>query len=169
MAVASRRAARTAARGGLPNTLFVVAAAERLPAELLGVADELTIQFPWGSLLRGALALDTTASSGIASLLRPGASLTAVVSITPRDGLGVASLDEAGAAEALAGRWARHDLWLESVRPAGVDELKATGSTWARRLRAGETSERPAWRLTFRTYGGRSGSNGSHDVLAEAR
>ena len=58
MAEASRRAARPARRGGLPNALFVVAAAEALPPELDGVADVVTIQLPWGSLLRGALALD---------------------------------------------------------------------------------------------------------------
>ncbi len=57
MAEASRRAARPAARGGVANALFVVAAAERPPIELLGIADEVTINFPWGSLLRGALAM----------------------------------------------------------------------------------------------------------------
>ena len=48
----------------LPNALFVVAAAERVPAELHGLADELTILFPWGSLLRGALALDERRRGG---------------------------------------------------------------------------------------------------------
>ena len=63
MAEASRRAARPAARGGVSNALFVVAAAERPPMELLAIADELTINFPWGSLLRGALGIDDAAAA----------------------------------------------------------------------------------------------------------
>ena len=64
MAKSSRRAARPVSHGGVPNALFVVAAAERPPTELLSIADELTINFPWGSLLRGALAFDDAAARG---------------------------------------------------------------------------------------------------------
>lgn len=134
--------------------MFVVAPAEAPPPELLGLADELTINFPWGSLLSGALALDGVATTGIAALLRPGARLTIYVSITPRDGLAVATFDAPGAAEALASRWAAHGLRLEEARQASVDELDATGSSWARRLRAGR--ERPAWRFVLRRLEGRS-------------
>ena len=153
MAGASRRAARSGSRGGLPNALFVVAAAERLPPELIGAADEATINFPWGSLLRGALALDETAASGIVSLLRPGASLTTFLSIAARDGLALASLDEPGEADALAARWACHGLRLDSLCPAGADEIAATGSSWARRLGAGTTARRPAWKIRLRREG----------------
>ena len=146
MAESSRRASR----GGPPNALFVVAAAERVPEELHGVADELTILFPWGSLLRGALALDDAApaSAGIASLLAPGGVATAIVSIEDRDGLELPRLDDEGACEALRQRWSRYGLELCSLRPATADDIEATGSTWARRLRAGR--ERAAWRLELR-------------------
>jgi len=50
-------------KGGLSNVLFLQAAIEDLPAELNGVADEIHIHFPWGSLL-GAV------SSGEPTLLR---------------------------------------------------------------------------------------------------
>ncbi len=63
MAEASRRAAGPARRGGVSNALFVVASAEALPPELDGVADLVTIHLPWGSLLRGALALDEAVAS----------------------------------------------------------------------------------------------------------
>jgi 16S rRNA (adenine(1408)-N(1))-methyltransferase len=55
MSEASRRAARKPGKGGLPNALFVVAAAESLPCELDGLVDAVTIQLPWGSLLRSVL------------------------------------------------------------------------------------------------------------------
>jgi Methyltransferase domain len=64
MAEASWRAARRSERGGLPNAVFVVAAAEALPPELDGVADLVTIQFPWGSLLKGLLDADPRVMAG---------------------------------------------------------------------------------------------------------
>jgi 16S rRNA (adenine(1408)-N(1))-methyltransferase len=148
MAEASRRAARAVERGGVPNALFVIAAAERPPTELLAIADELTINFPWGSLLRGALAIDEAAARGIAALLKPGASLRALISVTPRDGLELGSLDKHGAANELACRWARHGLQLAAVCPATEAETVASHSTWARRLGVGRT--RPAWRVILR-------------------
>jgi len=156
MAESSRRASR----GGPANALFVVAAAERLPAELRGLAGELTILFPWGSLLRGTLALDDAvhASTGIASLLAPGGVATAFVSIEDRDGLDVPRLDADGACEALRDRWSSHGLELCALRPATAAELTATRSTWARRLAAGR--DRVAWWLELRPCGGPAGSSG---------
>ena len=95
MAEASRRAARRTERGGLPNALFVVAAAEALPHELDGLADRVTVHFPWGSLLRGLLAADPAILDGLVRVMRPGATLSMLVSSTARDrGAGVEPLDE---------------------------------------------------------------------------
>ena len=58
MAESSRRAAAPVSRGGLPNALFVVAAAEALPAGLAGAFDRVTVNLPWASLLRGALVIE---------------------------------------------------------------------------------------------------------------
>jgi len=163
MAEASRRAARPAARGGAANALFVVAAAERPPLELLGVADELTIHFPWGSLLRGALALDRAAARGIAALIKPRGRLTILVSITDRDGLGLNAIDEPGTADTLADRWNAHGLRLNAICPATDADVAATHSSWARRLRVGPA--RPAWRLAF----DKATLRGPDDVPARGR
>ena len=48
----SMKATRKPNKGGLPNVMFVQAAVEDLPKEFDGVADEIHIHFPWGSLLR---------------------------------------------------------------------------------------------------------------------
>jgi 16S rRNA (adenine(1408)-N(1))-methyltransferase len=150
MAESSRRADR----GGLANALFVVAAAERIPPALRGAADELTTQFPWGSLLRGALALDDAgaAAAGIAALLKPQATATALLSIEARDGLGLPRLDDPRACEALRERWLRHGLDVYDLRPATADELARTRSTWARRLGAGR--DRATWRVALRRRAG---------------
>ena len=153
MAEVSRRAAGPAGRGGVPNALFVVAAAERPPIELLGIADEVTINFPWGSLLRGALACDDAAAGGIAALLKPGACLSALVSVTARDALELPALDGPGATAELAGRWAIHGLRLDSLCPATEADVAAIRSSWARRLAVGRA--RPAWRLKLSRRDGR--------------
>jgi hypothetical protein len=145
MAEISRRAARPVAKGGQPNVLFALAAAERPPVEIIGRAGLVTITMPWGSLLRGVLALDDDAAAGIAALLRPAGRLEAILSITERDGLDVASLDEDRAADDLARRWAAQGLRLDALEVAGIEDVAATGSSWARRLFVG--GSRPAWRL----------------------
>jgi 16S rRNA (adenine(1408)-N(1))-methyltransferase len=149
MAESSRRAAVPLRRGGLPNALFVVVAAERPPVELRAVAAEVTALFPWGSLLRGILALEdaSEAACGIAGLLAPRAMLRALVSIDPRDRLAIPALDGDDAGE-LATRWTRHGLTLTALEPAGLDEIASSGSSWARRLAAGR--DRPVWRLDLR-------------------
>ena len=54
---------RKPAKGGLTNVLFLQAAVENLPSELDGVADEVHVHFPWGSLL-GAVATGNEAVLG---------------------------------------------------------------------------------------------------------
>jgi 16S rRNA (adenine(1408)-N(1))-methyltransferase len=144
MAETSRRASRA----GLSNAVFVVASAERVPPELHALASELTIAFPWGSLLRGTLAVDDAAAAGIAALLEPDGHATATLSIEDRDGLDLPDLGDVGAREALRDRWSRHGLQLSELRRSTPEELASMSSTWARRLGAGR--ERVAWRLELR-------------------
>jgi 16S rRNA (adenine(1408)-N(1))-methyltransferase len=66
MRKAATQASANPAKGGLPNLLYVWAAAERLPAELGGVT-ELHLLMPWGSLLRGLLGSDPAMLRGLAS------------------------------------------------------------------------------------------------------
>jgi len=149
MAESSLRAARSTRKAGLSNALFVVAAAERPPVELCAVAAEVTILYPWGSLLRGTLALDDgrAAAAGIAGLLAPGGIVRALVSIDPRDRLAVPTIGAADRA-GLAGRWACRGLTLTAFGPADPDEIVASRSSWARRLAAGR--RRRVWRLELR-------------------
>jgi 16S rRNA (adenine(1408)-N(1))-methyltransferase len=170
MAESSRRAARTIDKGGLPNLLFVVAAAEAPPDLLRGHADEVLIVFPWGSLLRGALALDEATAAGIAALVAPGGVVRGFVSITDRD---TATTDlrplTALDANAIARRWSDHGLTLTCFEPAGAKAIDATGSTWGRRLTAGrrrggngqaQTTERPVWTLELQRDSGHAGPPG---------
>jgi 16S rRNA (adenine(1408)-N(1))-methyltransferase len=155
MAEASRRAARQA-KGNGQGALFVVAAAEALPHELHELADEVRIIFPWGSLLRGVLGLDEMVARGLASLLRPGGRASVTLSVTARDGLdGIASID-AGVLRRVADAQAMVGLRLVDALPATAEEIRATRSSWGRRLLAG-SPDRPIWRLDFVRDAARSG------------
>ncbi len=73
------RGSRVALRGRLPNTLFVVTAIETLPHEFDGVADLVTVNFPWGSLLRGIACGDDAVIGPLARLAKPGAWIRVLV------------------------------------------------------------------------------------------
>ena len=148
MATASRRAAAKPSRGGLPNALFVVAAAEALPAELEGVADLVMVHFPWGSLLRGLLGADPATMTGLTRVLRPGATLQLLLSSTDRDrGAGVPPIQPA-ALHTLVKSYATWGLAVTQLRPATSADVAAAHSTWGKRLGAG--TRRPAWLLRAR-------------------
>jgi 16S rRNA (adenine(1408)-N(1))-methyltransferase len=167
MAEASRRAGRRPERGGLPNALFVVAAAEALPTELDGLADLVTVHFPWGSLLRGLLTANPAMLAGLARVLRPGGTLSMLVSSTDRDrGAGVGPIDRPALA-ALAGAYARQGLALTRVRPATPDDVAASRSTWGKRLGAG--TRRPAWRLEASRVGSAEGGQAGPGLAEPGR
>jgi 16S rRNA (adenine(1408)-N(1))-methyltransferase len=151
MAEASGRAARSPQRGGLANALFVAAAAEALPPELAGIADLVAIQLPWGSLLRGALALEDGVARGIAGLVAPGGRVEILVAPATRDRLAPAVDVSERLANGLADDWGRLGLEVVEAAPATPDEIATTRSTWAKRLqlRAGDP-DRTAHRIRLR-------------------
>jgi 16S rRNA (adenine(1408)-N(1))-methyltransferase len=142
MVEASRRAARPAKKGGLPNALFVRSSAEALPCELDGRLDEVRVHLPWGSLLRGLVGPEGSVLGGLARLARPDAELTALVSVTPRDAsAGFSTLDETWCGRTEAA-YAAHGWRIVEWRPATPADVAATRSTWAKRL-----GPRPIWLL----------------------
>ncbi len=150
MAESSRRAAQGPRRGGTPNAVFVVASAEAVPAELRGIAELVTVNLPWGSLLRGALALDPTAAAGIASLVRPGGRVQLLLAADARDRLAADVNVRTRLDGGLASDWRAHGLELMKAHEAAPEELASARTTWARRLRLGTSDERRAWRLILR-------------------
>jgi 16S rRNA (adenine(1408)-N(1))-methyltransferase len=124
---------------------------------LHGVAAELTVHFPWGSLLRGVLGADDSVLAGMAQLLAPGATATVLVSVLPRDGV-----PEIPAPRRLVAIYAEHGLSLVEARAATEAEVAASRSSWAKRLRAGRV--RPVTLLSIV----KAGPDGSNERRAES-
>jgi 16S rRNA (adenine(1408)-N(1))-methyltransferase len=138
---ASRRAARTARKGGLPNARFLLAAAEALPAELAGRASLVNVMFPWGSLLRGCVGADGVVADGLGSLVATGGTLEIMLAPAERDGLAGFPTTSAELVEAVARTFEARGFEVIDAREVLPGEVAATGSTWARRLGAARTDQ----------------------------
>ena len=79
----SEKIHRKPAKGGAPNVLFIQAAVEDLPSELNGVADEVHVHFPWGSLLRAVATGEIAVLENLRRICAPGALLEVVIGLDP--------------------------------------------------------------------------------------
>jgi 16S rRNA (adenine(1408)-N(1))-methyltransferase len=131
---ACRENLREHSRAGLPNALFIIAAAQELPHELHGLVSRVTINFPWGSLLSALLEGDAALMNGLASLA------SECLSVEVR--LNGGALAEAGRALDEGAERVRLSLLEAGWRSGAAHimeaaELQALPSTWARRLAHG--------------------------------
>ena len=100
MAELSRRAAASPAKGGHPNAVFLASGVELLPPALDRIADRVTVRFPWGSLLRGAIGVDREVAGSIARLVGSAGTLELALSIVEHDRLAARDVpDDAPSAE----------------------------------------------------------------------
>jgi 16S rRNA (adenine(1408)-N(1))-methyltransferase len=82
----SEKVHRKPAKGGLSNILFVQAAVEDLPSALDGIADEVHVHFPWGSLLRAVAVGDLKVLENLRRICSLDALLEVVIGLdTERD------------------------------------------------------------------------------------
>lgn len=147
MAASASRAVRKPVRGGVPNALFLVAAVERLPAGLAGAASEVTVLFPWGSLLRAVGQPDPRLMPAIVGLLRPGGRLTALLNAsaaeraTHAERLALPPLDDVAVERRLLPGW--HAAGMSAVRARLLDagEVPLQRTTWGQRLIRGSARQ----------------------------
>jgi 16S rRNA (adenine(1408)-N(1))-methyltransferase len=140
MRAASARAAAKAARGGVPNALFVWASLERLPSAIVDV-DEVHVLMPWGSLLRALVQPDIDALLAVARACVPGA----VFLVTLNLHAWRPAVPEVGAVPEPTPQWALTELapallaagWrLGSADYLGEGEIAALATSWTKRLGA---------------------------------
>ena len=111
---------RRASRRADPNTLFGRPALAEAPGELAGLADRLTVLFPWGSLLEAVSGRDPAGLAALRGLCRPGAEVRFLFEL----GMDPIELRRRHAAAGL-------DLL---GRALSVEEARALPTTWAKKL-----------------------------------
>ena len=140
----SMKATRKPAKGGLPNALFVQAAVEDLPEEMNGIADEVHVHFPWGSLLRAVTIPDEAILRSIRRLAADECLLEVVLGIDPKrdrsevERLGIPDLSPQYLEGSLFPKY--KDAGFESRDYASLksDEWSKIESSWARKLSGNE-------------------------------
>ena len=125
---------RIASRAAGGNALFVVADALALPGELSRVATRVTVNFPWGSLLRGLLSGHPGLLAGLGAIGRGGTSLEIR--------LNAGALAEAGwtleaGSERVAAVLRDAGIYVGATRILGPADLRRWPTTWAKRLAFG--------------------------------
>ena len=137
----------------MPNALFVQAAVEILPEELDGIADEVHVHFPWGSLLRGVATGDSAMLGNLCRICAAGAQLEIVASLDPerdraemqRLGLQALSLEHIDSVLILRYRDAGFAVTKRGIlSPRECARLK---TAWAKRLSG---SDRTVWYIIAR-------------------
>src|SRR5687768_14233424 len=134
------KATRKPVKGGLPNAMFVQAAVEDLPEEFDGVADEIHIHFPWGSLLKAVVTGDPEVLASLRRIAAPGCLLEIVIGIDPErdktetERLGIPEMTPIFVHSYLLPKYkgARFEL-LDHAR-LNPSEWSRLETTWARRL-----------------------------------
>ena len=146
----SEKIHRKPQKGGLANVLFVQAAVEDLPSELDGVADEIHIHFPWGSLLRAVASGEPATLASLRRICAIDAWLEVIIGIdTERDRaeierLGLEELSAEFIETVLVGRYARAAFDVVEYGVLEPGEWPRLETTWAHRL-SGSESRRLAY------------------------
>jgi len=150
----SEKIHRKPSKGGAPNVLFVQAAVEELPPELDGVADEVHVHFPWGSLLRVFAAGDVDLLRIVRRICSTGAMLEVVLGLDPSrdrseiERLELRELSLEFVDRVLVPRYASagFEITERGIRPAS--EWPEFNTSWAKRLQGNE--QRPITYLIAR-------------------
>jgi 16S rRNA (adenine(1408)-N(1))-methyltransferase len=129
------RGAWRAKRARIGNVAFLVDGIERFPQELQCLAGEVTVHFPWGSLLRGLVDGTSAVIGPIANLMKGGAELRVLMSAVDRDGFA-----ELTPSVVIARRKAYEEqgLFLTEAEWASGAVVSESRSAWAKRLAVGQ-------------------------------
>jgi len=136
----SMKAERSFEKKGGSNVMYVQAAVEDLPEELDGVADEVHIHYPWGSLLRAVLLPDKNILGSLRRICSPGAFLEVVTGFdekrdkSEKERLGLTATEPGEFVRRLAGDYLECGFRLTESRSLSPSQARRIESNWARKL-----------------------------------
>ncbi len=149
----ARRIEKKSSRGGLPNVLYVIGSIESPPEDLLQIADEIFLNYPWTRLLKALVTGETSVLERLSSLLRVEGVLYMTICYDEVyepafvEEYGLPKLSEEYIRNNMASAYECCGFELESVETLSCDEMKKSLSGWGRKLAFGR--ERTAWWIRF--------------------
>ncbi len=150
----SEKIHRKPAKGGASNVLFIQSAIEDLPEELNGVANEVHVHFPWGSLLRAVATGEVALLENVRRICAEDALLEVVIGIDPvRDKSEIERLDVKPLTlevvdTVLVPNYAAAGFKIIERGIIAASEWPALETSWAKRLQGNE--QRPITYLVAR-------------------
>jgi 16S rRNA (adenine(1408)-N(1))-methyltransferase len=149
----SMKATRKANKGGLPNAMFVQAAVEDLPEEFDGIADEIHVHFPWGSLLRAVAIGDADVLASLRRIAAPGCLLEIVIGVDPErdrselERLGIPEFSNTFIKSSLIPKYSGAGFTNRECRKPERSEWSGLETSWARKL--GGSDSRAVYYFVF--------------------
>jgi 16S rRNA (adenine(1408)-N(1))-methyltransferase len=143
----SARIGKKPSRGGLPNALYVLANAESLLPELAARASDITINFPWSSLLAELVLGEPQLLASITRIARPGASLNIIINLAafappvPLELRAIPVPTVEYISTVLKPHYAACGINIQHVEIMGKQEMLRIGSDWAQRLAYGRAPQ----------------------------
>jgi 16S rRNA (adenine(1408)-N(1))-methyltransferase len=138
MAAAANRISRRKTRQ--ENALFVVASVEQMPEELIGVADRVFINLPWGSLMRGLILPDDDILRAVVAVGAPGARYRIILNLrifedpVPVEVRELPEVTPDYVNDVLAARYLAAGMDITSIKMLSPSELAELRTSWSRRL-----------------------------------
>ncbi|MFA4931086.1 MAG: methyltransferase domain-containing protein [Patescibacteria group bacterium] len=140
----SWKASKKKKKGGLANALFVLADVVNLPEELNGMANQVFINLPWGSLLSGLVNVDEKVWLAIKRICQPEAVVDIILGYD--DYLDLKEVKKLGLPEKfnliyidqeMKSRLQELGFGHMQVNNLDIDRLRSFPSSWAKKLSYG--------------------------------
>jgi len=131
----------------LQNMLFVIASAQELPKELKGLVSQITINFPWGSLLESLLTDDSRLMNGLESISR---STTSVDLRLNGGALAEAETTLETGADKIYNNLLQAGWQINAPTLMNASALRTFPTTWAKRLAFGRDPRAMAMTSQFK-------------------
>lgn len=136
----SRKALKKPAKGGLENVIFFWHSAEERVLELTDIANEIYINFPWGSLLSGVILPSEQILQNIKRMAKPKAKLHIYLTYdrkfeeTKIDQLGLPELTLNYLNTDLRQRYQNFGIELQEIRILTSEEKRNLVGSWPKKI-----------------------------------
>jgi len=140
-------------REKLNNVEFLTGAVEKMPKELFGAADEVYVNFPWGSLLGGIAKAEQKIVGAICSVLKPGGRLEIVFGYSqdaePSEvkRLGLEGLTTKKIQNEIVPEFEKNGLKVIELDRISKSQAFEIESSWSKKLSFGQ--ERKVFKMVF--------------------